>query len=213
MFSPISLLRSLAVVAAVGLSAATSASALTITLDRELDGGLLGNHATVTITESSGALDFVISLAGTDLGAGGDLHELYFNLVGTPTGLALSNTNAPNSAYQLLSSPSIAGGAGISFEHGVSFGNGAGGPGNGVLKTASFRLSATQPLSLASLMQLSTTSGGASFNVALHVQGTTLVPGVTSETVGGLLVPEPTTASLLVLGLASLGLAGRRARR
>ena len=83
------------------LSAAAPASALTIQLNREFDAGTVGNHLTLTVTENAGALDFLLSLAGTDLGSGSDLHEFYFNLVGTPTNVQISNTNAPTTAYAL----------------------------------------------------------------------------------------------------------------
>jgi hypothetical protein len=204
-------LRGAAVALAAWLLAAAPASALTITLDREFDAGTVGNHATVTVTESAGALAFVVSLAGTDLGTGSDLHEFYFNLVGSPTGITISNTNAPTTAYVLSTSPSVAGGAGSSFEYGVNLGNGAGGPGNGVLTLASFTISAAQPLTLASLAQTSSTSQGIVVNFALHVQGTSFVAGATSETVGGA-IPEPSTAILLAVGLLGLARAGRPRR-
>jgi len=108
----------------------------------------------------------------------------------------------------------VAGGAGSSFEYGVNFGNGAGGPGNGVLKTANFTISANEALTLASLSPTSSTSQDIVVNFAAHVQGTSFVAGSTSETVGGV-VPEPSTAGLLVLGLAALasrrrGMAAKR---
>jgi hypothetical protein len=206
-----SLARAAALSFAAALIAAAPASALSIQLDREFDAGTVGNHLTLTVTESAGALDFVLSLAGTDLGPGADLHEFYFNLVGTPTNVQISNTNAPTTAYALSSNPSVAGGAGSSFEYGVNFGNGGGGPGNGVLKTASFRIAATEPLTLASLAQASSTSSGIIVNFAAHLQGTSFVAGSTSETVGGV-VPEPSTALLLAAGLLGLARAGRKNR-
>jgi len=200
-----------AATAALGLGlllASSSAHALTIPLNVEFDTGATGPYATLTVNEVGGDLDFSLSLAGTNLGAGADLHEFYFNLTGSPTGLALSNTNAPTTAYALLTNPPVSGGAGSAFDFGVSFGNGAGPSGNGALKTATFRLSADQPLSLASLSELSQTSAGILVNFALHVQGTSL-PGATSETVGGV-IPEPTTALLLGAGLLGLARSGRR---
>lgn len=200
-----------AVAALASLAAAAPASALTFTLDTEFDAGLVGPHATVTVTESGGGLDFEVSLAGSDLGPGADLHVLYFNLAGDPTNVTLSSSQVVNTDFTLASNPPVAGGAGASFEYGVSFGNGAGPPGNGVLKTATFRITADQALTIGSLAVPSQTSQGIVANVALHVQGTSLVAGSTSETVGGV-VPEPGTLLLVGVGLAGLAARGRRAR-
>ncbi len=186
------------------LAAAGPAAALQIALVHEFDGDLTdAAYATVDVVENGGDLDFTITLGGL-LGAGEDLHELYFNLVGSFTGLAITADDAPNSAYTLLTSPSVAGAAGSSFTHGVSFGNGGGPQGNGVLQTASFTLSANEPLAVADLLLSSFTSGGIEAQMALHIQGTSTPNG--SETVGG--VPEP---SLFVLGgAAALALTWRR---
>jgi len=194
--------------AAVLSFSASSASALTFPLNVEFDTGATGSFGTVTVTENAGDLDFTIELTNV-LGAEADLHEFYFNLEGDPTGVAISSTQVVQTAFTLASNPSVAGGAGSSFEYGVNFGNGAGGPGNGVLGTAIFRISADQPLTLASLSPTSATSQGIVVNVAAHVQGTAFTQGADSETVGGV-VPEPSTAGLLVLGLAAV--ASRRRR-
>jgi hypothetical protein len=191
--------------------AAAPAAALQFTLGTEFDAGVSGPHATVDVTEAGGGLDFVVSLAGSDLGAGSDLHVFYFNLAGSPTNVTLSSSQAVNTAFALAVSPPVAGGAGSSFEYGVSFGNGAGPPGNGVLKTASFRITADQSLTIADLLVLSQTSQGIPAHAALHVQGTSLVAGASSETVGGV-IPEPGTLLLLGSGLAGLALTGRRTR-
>jgi hypothetical protein len=188
---------------------ASSASALTIPLNVEFDNGTIGNYGSVDVTESGGDLDFSVSLAGTILGAGADLHEFYFNLLGTFTGVTISDTNAPNTAYTLALNPTVAGGAGSSFEYGVNFGDGAGPPGNNVLELATFTISANEALTLAALNQTSSTAGsGVTVNVAAHVQGTSL-PGADSETVGGV-VPEPGTFALLATGLGALAFARRR---
>ena len=110
------------------LLGAAPASALQFTLDTEFDSGVAGSHATVDVTASGGGLDFVVSLTGSDLGAGADLHVFYFNLAGSPTNVTLSSTQAVNTAFSLALSPPVAGGAGSSFEYGVHFGNGAGPP-------------------------------------------------------------------------------------
>ena len=191
------------------LLAATPAFAIDVPLNIEFDTGAIGNYAILTVNESGGDLDFALSLAGTVLGPASDLHELYFNLAGAPTGVTIFDTNAPVTPYALTADPSVAGGAGASFGWGVNFGNGAGDPGNGALKLATFTLSADQDLTLDSLDVLSSTSGGIEINFAVHVQGTDTDPG--SETVGGSL-PEPGTLVLLSSGLAALALLRGRAR-
>ena len=144
--------RALAFAVAASLSlAAAPAFALDIPLNIEFDTGEIGNYATVTVNESGGDLDFVISLAGTVLGPASDIHEFYFNLDGTPTGVTIFDTNAPVTEYELTPDPSVAGGAGSSFEYGVNFGNGAGGPGNGVLQARDLSISADEDLTIDSL--------------------------------------------------------------
>lgn len=188
--------------------AAAPALAVDVPLNVEFDTGATGTFATLSVTESGGDLNFAISLAGTELGPVADLNEFYFNLADSPTGVAIFDTNAPTTAYVLTADPSVAGGAGSSFDYGVNFGSGAGGPGNGVLQLATFSISADQALSIDSLRVLSSTSGGLDVNFALHVQGTNTDPG--SETVGGVIpVPEPGTL-LLLLGTGIVGLASRR---
>ena len=198
----------------LGLGPGT-ASAVGFYLDVELDTGETGSFAHVTIEEVTieqdvAALDFRIEL-GDALGDGADLHEFYFNLLGSFTGVAISTDDAPATPYTLSSGPPILGGAGSEFDYGVSFGNGAGGAGNGVLAVATFTLTADQPLFIDDLRESSFASGGSiEIQLAAHVQGTELVAGATSETVGGV-VPEPSTTLLLAFGLA--GIAAERRRR
>lgn len=183
------------------------AAALTFGLTQEFDGVEPdANYATVVVTQNGGDLDFSVTLNGL-LGPGEDAHELYFNLIGTFTGLSIVVDNAPNSAYTVIGGSNPAGGAGSSFDHGVSFGNGAGPPGNGVLPLATFTLSADQALAESDLLETSSTSQGIVANMALHIQGTDTTPG--SETVGGVPVPEPGVA--LLLAPALLALVRRRA--
>jgi hypothetical protein len=111
-----------------------------------------------------------------------------------------------NSAYVLTANPSVAGGAGSSFDFGVNFGNGGGPPGNGLLTGATFVLSAAQALAVDDLLIASSTSQGIQAFFAVHAQSTSLT-SATSETVGA--IPEPATAALLLAGLAGLAAVGR----
>jgi len=76
--------------------------------------------------------------------------------------------------------------------------------GNGELKTTSLTLFANNPLSIADLMGSTFASEGSiEITMAAHVQRTSLVEYADSETVGTL-VPEPSTALLLMTGLGLL---------
>jgi hypothetical protein len=190
-----------------------TAGALTIDLNTEFDTGVTGDFAQLEITENAGALDFVISLNLVALGAGSDLHEFYFNLEDGFTGLAISDTDAPNTEYVLSSDPSVAGGAGSDFDWEVNFGKGGGRPGNGKLQTASFTLTADQDLSLTDLFISSFAQEGTiEVQFATHVQGTSALTGANSETIGGSApIPEPATGPLVFSALGLLGFWRRRA--
>lgn len=189
----------------------TSALAVNFSLDIEFDDGITGNFGNAEVIENGGELDFTITLTD-ELGSGADLHRFYFNLTSAFSGLGIKGTNAPSngSDYVLLFDPSVAGGAGSSFDYGINLGSGAGKKGNGKLKTASFTLFASQALTLADLLGSSFASGNSiEIFMAVHVQGTSLVESASSETLGSI-VPEPSTGLLMMMGLALLGQSRRR---
>jgi hypothetical protein len=184
----------------------------TIDLVYEFDGNAndgLTSFGTVDIVQNGSSVDITIVANTTNL-SGGDIHEFYFNLpdaidIGS---LAISNSggvsNATVNAFTLLgSNPSVAGGAGASFDTGISFGNGGGPPGNGTLTTATFSLTATGGLLVSDFFAETSSSNNVPTPVyaAVHFQGTDVF-GADSETVGG--VPEPGTAGLLALSVAAL---------
>jgi len=195
--------RSLAAGAAL-LLVAGGADAVSFTLDVEFDDGLTGAFADVEVEEQGSGLLFEIELRDP-LGPDADMHRFYFNLESPVSELRLSSDDDVTTAYVLSVSPPVAGGAGSDFGYGVSFGNGAGRKGNGVLQTATFLI---EPIDSALTLDLdafldadvSSTSRGVLAVAALHVQGTSLVRGADSETVGGT-VPEPSTGLLLMTGL------------
>ena len=201
------------VLAMAGLLLAPSAQAVGFTLDVEFDDGLRGSYADVEVTQDGTGLLFEIALRDA-LGPDADLHVFYFNLDGAVPELSLTSDDDVTTAYVLSPAPPVAGGAGSDFDYGVSFGNGAGPPGNGQLTTASFRIAPLDPsltLALDAFLAAapSLASGGSiEAMAALHVQGTSLVSGASSETVGGV-VPEPGTGLLLAAGVA-LALRGQR---
>jgi hypothetical protein len=194
-----------------------AANAITIPLDIELDNGLTGNFVDVDITENGDdALDFVVTIDTDLLGPDADLNALYFNIddsLADPESLGIELTNAPVTEYQLAAADSVRGGAGSSFDFSINFGNGAGSHGNGVLQVASFTLTG---LTLESLVENSFASGGSiEIGLAAHVQGTTLYPGVTSETLGGDFpaIPEPATGAMTLMGLLLFGVRQRMRSR
>jgi hypothetical protein len=196
--------------------AAEPPRSISFELDIEFDDGVTGTFADVEVSEDGLGLRFEIALRDP-LGPGADLREFYFNLTDEIGPLQIESDDPVTTAYVLSLAGPVGGGAGSRFDYEVSFGNGAGRPGNGVLKTASFLIEpadSVDPLSLDALLgaELSAAAGGMILvNAAAHIQGTSLVRGATSETIGGT-VPEPTTGILLTSGLL-LALRGSRARR
>ncbi len=192
-----------------------AASALVVSLVIELDTGLTADFVRVDIIENGDhALDFIITVDTDLLGADADLSVFYFNIDSSlvdPEGLRIGSTDAPATEYRLATARGVRGGSGSAFDFDIHFGNGAGSRGNGVLQVASFTLTG---LTLESLAESSFASGGSiEIGLAAHVQGTSLIPGATAETLGGSFptVPEPATGLMALLGL--LLLAARRHMR
>ena len=198
---------------ALGASAGPARAALiTLPFAVELDAGAAGSYGTLQIDElASGDLAITLAL-GAALGSGADLQSFSFNLpAGLQAGLAVSGSLCGGGScatpFVLEAGVPTPGGAGSAFDFRVSFGNGSGPAGNGVLALASFVLGGDAALTIADLLaEHSTTSGGLELNFAAHVQSTATAAG--SEAVG-VPVPEPGSALLLLLGLGSTGLVRR----
>lgn len=204
---------------------AASVSGDIIDLVYEFDGNSDGmtSFGTIELTQNVLAVEFDI-IANTANLVGGDIHEFYFNLPDSIdiSSLAISNSGGgPNQSVDFTSlgeDPNIAGGAGSSFDTGISFGNGGGPPGNGELTTATFSLTADGGLLVSDFFSETSSSNNAPpLFVAVHFQSTMAFDNADSETVGGgtsqqgPAVPEP--ASMTLLGLAGLQLLRIRSRK
>jgi hypothetical protein len=201
-----------------GLSLTQTAHAVSIDLVYEFDGVLAQQvYGTVDITQNGSDIDIAIDYAPNTLGSYADIHEFYFNLTRDVTGLTITADNSPNKPYTLEYDPSVAGGAGASFDWGVNFGNGGGPPGNRTLQSASFTLSADQDLSVSDFIDLSYPNNTMPVNVAAHFQSTaattyfrSAATASGSETIGGV-VPVPPAVWLFGSGLLGLiGIARRK---
>jgi hypothetical protein len=168
-----------------------------------------GEFAKITISETGdGGLAFRVELLDA-LGSHADLDELYFNLPSGIRGLEIETLGKVETPFEVAMGSAVRGGAGSDFDVAVSFGNGRGRKGNGQLQVASFVLRAKQPLTLAAVLgETSETSQGIVTNFAVHTQGSK----GGGSTVGGFVVPEPSTALLAATGLLGLAVFGRRAR-
>jgi hypothetical protein len=172
------------------LTASAPALADEYPLTVEFDDGLVDRYGTVLVEEVVDAdgfhgLQLDVELDPGVLGPECDLHRLYLNLAANLTGLHVITHDAVPTLYLLLTEPSVAGGAGSSFDYDVHLGNGAGRKGNGRLQRASFSLFADQDVFASDLAPISETAAGIEAQIAVHVQGTALVSDADSETVGG----------------------------
>ena len=193
------------VCALVLASAAGGAQAVPFLLNVELDTGATDSWGTLEVEETAaGSLLFEIHLNDA-LGPDADLHKFYFNLACDAVATDVVTLDAVARDYKLRADPPVNGGAGTDFDYAVSFGNGAGRRGNGILPDAHFEILG-QNLDLAALTStFSTSASGIAAFFAVHVQGTETYLGADSETVVAT-VPEPGTVLLLALGLIPLAL-------
>lgn len=196
------------------LLSVANANALLIDLIYEFDGNSndgLTSFGTVDITESSGDLDFTITANTTNLGSiNADIHEIYFNLTFDATNLEISDfspiaLNPPESSLEIP--PTIAGSAGSGFDYGINFGDG-----EPQYSQLSFTLSALENLTIANLLEWSTTNNTPPVLMAVHFQSTNVF-GETSETVGGGVAPVPEPATMLLFGTGLACLAGLARRK
>lgn len=195
-----------------------------INLVHEFDGDSNGttSFGMIELTQNGTSVQFEITANTANL-VGGDIHEIYFNLpdavdinsisISSSGGVSNQSINAFTS---LGINPSISGGAGSSFDSGISFGNGGGPPGNGILTTATFSITATGGLLVSDfLSETSTSSNVPPVFLAVHFQSADVF-GNGSETVGGgaaqgPAVPEP--SSMALLGIGGLMLLRIRSRK
>ncbi len=209
--SPISAATCLVLLAILAVVPAPSYGDVLLDLNWEFDGDSDGSTSfgTIQLSQNGSGVDFAI-VANTANLMGGDINELYFNLpdaVNINT-LMLSNSggvsNQAINPFSLLGpNPSVTGGAGASFDTGINFGNGGGPPGNGLLTTATFSLTAMGGLLVSDLVSGKSQSNNVpGVFMAVHFQSADVF-GNGSETVGG--VPEPGCFGLLsVFGLVLL---------
>ena len=192
-----------------------------IDLVHEFDGDSPGgttSFGTVELTQNGGFIDFEIIDNTTNL-VGGDIHQFYFNL---PDAIDISSLIVSNSGgvsnlaimnfTTMGAGPPVAGGTGASFDTGISFGNGGGPPGNGLLTTATFSLTATGGLLVSDLLsEFSSPNNTPDVLVAVHFQSADVF-GNGSETVGGgTVIPEPNSVAVIVI--MGMALLQRRSRK
>jgi len=116
------------------------------------------------------------------------------------------NGGACDDPFELEDDEKVTGGDGARFDFGVDFGHG-----NEMLQIVSFILSASSDLSLADVLEkTSSTDEGIEALFAAYVKG---VGDDGEEKVAIAVVPEPGTALMLALGLAGLAVGGRRQRK
>lgn len=113
------------------------------------------------------------------------------------------NGGACDDPFELEDDAKVRAGDGATFDFGVDFGHG-----NDMLRIVSFILSAKSDLSLADVLdRTSSTDGGIEALFAAYLKG---VGEDGEEKVAIAVVPEPETALMLGLGLGGLAVAGRR---
>lgn len=210
------------------------ADAAIIQLNYEFDGNEPGkNFGTVELANTGGGVKVTITANTANL-QGGDIQVWYFNLADSAGTLLASDftlsdfSGVSNLAPENLTPPTLAGpnptivgGAGASFQWGVSFGSGGGRNGNGVLTEATFTIDTASGLNVTDFLDASPTyarNAGVEVLMAVHFQSAE-VYGAGSEMVGGGTTPphlshhpEPATVAIWSV-LMALGFGTRRLRK
>ena len=184
------------------LASGSPARAAELPLGVELHRGVVADYGSVWVDEDpDGGLSFEIVLKPQVLGKRAELRQLYFNLDGEFTGLAVVEAMPETARHWLHRGRGWLRAAGARFDLGVAFWT----PPSWLkrswrrgrlrmpppLQEIRFRLVADQVLSLEDLLPMSIGRKGEPVQVAVRVRNAALRGRPCSVVVGGLFLPEP----------------------